>query len=141
MQIQILVNSSELEAAIARGLLSDLSVPLTRAGEYQLESTQRNFDNESDPDGRPWQDLAPTTWLYKKTKLILRETFRMVNATQMSVAGNVMRVFNLTPYAGIHNDGTSRIAQRRFLGFSDDDLRAIVGFFEDYLQNLFMRLR
>ncbi|NMG11885.1 phage virion morphogenesis protein [Brasilonema sp. UFV-L1] len=141
MQIQILVNSSDLEAASARGLLSDLSVPLSRSGDYQLSATLRNFDNESDPDGRPWADLALSTWLYKRTKSILQETRRMINATQMSVAGNVLRVFNLTPYAGIHNDGTSRIAQRRFLGFSDEDLRAIVGFFEDYLQSLFMRLR
>lgn len=76
-----------------------------RVIEHQLRSTQQNFDSESDPNGRPWQRLAPSTLKRKKGSRILTETTALrkrINGRQ-TARGVVIGV--KLSYAAIHQFG------------------------------------
>ena len=97
-----------------------------------IEDTAENFEGEHDPDGIPWADLAPETirkrrrrgtWPGKK----LQDSKALV--TSVLVRGAFDNVDRETAYSlefgtsdpkGFrHQQGTSRMPARRFIGMSD----------------------
>lgn len=73
--------------------------------EYQLRSTQRNFDRESDPDGNPWKPLAPATRKQKKNQRILTEKGRLRKSINGRQTKDGFKLGTALIYARIHQEG------------------------------------
>lgn len=73
--------------------------------EYQLRSTQRNFDRESDPDGNPWKPLAPATRKQKKNQRTLTEKGRLRKSINGRQTKDGFRLGTALVYARIHQEG------------------------------------
>lgn len=117
-------------------------------GNLLLERTLRRFDQEVDPDGKPWQDLAPATIMIKrrlgygnKGKLKRTETLRnSIDIVKGSVSGAVFTNTGagvrlgvkggskVAAYGRAQNYGTERIPARRFLGIGALDVKAVDSF-------------
>lgn len=91
---------------------------LRRFGHYQLNSIKSNFIRQRDPDGNAWKPLKPATIKRKGHSLILRDSYKMFRGTEMVLQRNRIIIRNKLPYTKYHQTGTSKMAQRKFLGFS-----------------------
>lgn len=114
-----------------------LRTPLRRAGLWMERSTKLNFVKESDPDGKPWAPLKPSTLRSKKTNAKLRETGALIASIAMQgPSGNQVRVVAGQEYGIWHQTGTSRMVARPFMGFSEEkDIPKITKIFEDYFES------
>lgn len=108
---------------------------------YDLEQDVRGFfASEATPDGVPWKPLAPSTVQRKGHSRILIDTTKMhrsLTSGGMSSDGESVREIieegsnkgfsfgTSIPYAHYHQDGTGRIPQREFLGFTEERLEQI----------------
>ena len=95
---------------------------LGRMAAYQERSTKLNFARQSDPDGKAWAPLSTRTLQRKRSGSILRETSALVNSVSSQVAGNSAIISAGQSYGIFHQTGTSKMPQRRFLGFGDRDI-------------------
>ena len=83
--------------------------------------TRLNFARESDPDGKPWTPLRPSTLRRKRTRAILRETGSLAASVMMQgPSGRRVRIVVGVAYGIYHQTGTVRMAQRKILGISED---------------------
>lgn len=128
----------------------DLTQAFGKIADVVEDQLQQGFENESAPDGTPWTPWMfrdPADSPYKKT---LQSSGRLRESTRRGGAGNLevidrhgLRYGSLVPYAAVHQEGqtvttdrplwgrfgmylpagsTLNIAQREFLGFSDDTI-------------------
>lgn len=110
-------NSAEEFAKIWSMKLEKLRRVLRRlprdVGNEALLWFMNNFKKAQDPDGRPWKprkDGDGTRALLVKSGR-LRKSIRVTRADATAV-----RIGTNVPYAKFHNDGTTKIPQRKFLG-------------------------
>lgn len=113
--------------------MDNLSVPTKEATLYMERQTKLNFAKQSDPDGAPWAVLSPSTLARKKTNAILRETSTLVNSVNSESSAKEGRVFATTGYGLYHQTGTTKMPQRKFLGFGAEDVDRIPKFYTEYL--------
>ncbi|HIK42160.1 phage virion morphogenesis protein [Thermoleptolyngbya sp. M55_K2018_002] len=113
----------------------NLRPALTRAGAYMERKTKQNFAAQRDPDGAAWAGLRPSTLKRKRTRAILRETGALAGsiAAQPATNESVAIASEGVDYGIYHQTGTSRMAQRRFLGFGSDDAPKIRQIIEEHL--------
>lgn len=116
-------------------------------GDLILRRTLQRFDDEVDPDGKPWLPLSPATLRRKralgyanrgklKRTLALRNSIRRIRGSAGSVYTNTgasVRIGVEDPkvreYGRIQNYGDGkRIPARRFLGIGASDLKAVDAF-------------
>ena len=111
-----------------------LDKPLRESGVYMERQTRLNFGRESDPDGKPWAPLKPSTLRRKKTSAILRESGATVGSVAMKgPSGNSVTVSVGTEQAVFHQTGTSKMAQRKIIGISESrHIPKIRKFFESH---------
>ena len=102
-----------------KGKTKSLPRAIAKATTYMERSTKLNFAKQSDPDGKKWEGLKPSTLAQKKTNAILRETATLVNSISSSSAGLIGQVSAGTEYGIYHQTGTSKMPQRKFLGISE----------------------
>lgn len=116
-------------------------------GNLLLKRTLERFDREVDPDGNPWAPLADTT-IQTKLRLgfggmgKLKRTTKLRNSIRL-IRGDVTGTIFTNTGAGVrigisdeervdvgrvHNLGTNRIPQRRFLGIGALDVKAVDSF-------------
>lgn len=113
-------------------------------GELLLRRTLERFDKAVDPDGKKWKTLSPETrrqkrrlgvgGILKRTKA-LREAIQIirgdVTGTIFTNTGAGIRIGVKDPkiaeYGGYHNRGAKNLPQRRFLGISAADVKAVDG--------------
>nr|WP_242028584.1 phage virion morphogenesis protein [Pseudanabaena sp. FACHB-2040] len=107
--------------------------PLRQGALYKERSTKEQFASETDPDGAAWAPLARSTLRRKKTSSILRETgSTAVSVAMVGPSGLVVRVVVGTGYAIYHQTGTTKMPQRKILGWADKDREKIAKIFERY---------
>lgn len=116
-------------------------------GQLLLRRTLDRFAREVDPDGTPWEDLAPFTLRRKKAlgygnkqKLertgALKRSIKLIRGTAagsiFTNTGAGVRIgvndTSVVDYARIQNYGAGRVPARRFLGIGALDVKAVDSF-------------
>jgi phage virion morphogenesis protein len=83
----------------------DLTPAMKNIGEYLVQSTEDNFDRQTDPDGRPWQDVKPATRARKKHPKILTESHHLRGSINYRAGQTSVAVGTNVPYAAAHQFG------------------------------------
>ena len=99
-----------------------LTTPIRQAGEWMRRETQLNFARQSDPEGKPWEPLKPSTLRRKKTTAILRETGSLsasIHRHGPGSSGHETRIRVDVDYGIFHQTGTKAIPQREIIGISE----------------------
>jgi phage virion morphogenesis protein len=124
-------------------------------GEYLLRETRGRFDNETDPQGTPWAELAPSTIKSKqrrqkgdKTKAgkararvkapptaILRETNTLRDTITYQATSDSLRLGTPQQYGVFPQFGTRKMPKREFLGVGGADAQELLAILEDFLRN------
>jgi len=88
---------------------------LQEIGEEMVEATKERFRTQRDPQGRPWQPLAPKTRKYKRKNQdqILTLDARLRNSIIYQVRGNRVIWGSSLAYAAAHQLGVDRLVQVR----------------------------
>lgn len=121
---------------------SDLTPLMEELAGHLGAGVEESFESESDPvTGTPWADLRPATVRERERKgywpgKILQRT-GMLAMSLVSEAGPDFAEVSVGEDYGIWpQDGTRRMARRRFMGISPDTATAIVQSTLDYLDRL-----
>lgn len=119
--------------------IKSLREPLTRSvKEVIIPSIRQNFDSE----GRPgWEALAPSTVKRRGTAHpILDEKGNLKKrATQINIwtidrdSAAITGLDSRVKYAGYHQAGTSKMPQRPFVMYQEEDERAIEEIFYEFI--------
>lgn len=105
----------------------DFTAPIDVIAEDLCDTHSDYFGNQADPNGSPWAPLAPVTVKNKGHSIILIETTEMFKSvTNRKHSGHVETITpdSLSwgtddPKAVFHKEGTSRMPQRPFVGWSE----------------------
>lgn len=84
---------------------SDLTPAMKNIGEYLVQSTEQHFDRQTDPDGKPWQDVKPGTRSRKKHPKILTESHHLRGSINYRAGKTQVAVGTNVPYAAAHQFG------------------------------------
>lgn len=107
-----------------------LSNPRTAMQEvalYMERQTKQRFVQQTDPGGQAWQPLSPATLRQRRdgrAQALLKTGTLFASFIPYSDEKQA-RISTSVPHARFHNDGTSRIPQRRFMGAGEPDAAAI----------------
>lgn len=124
----------------------DLSSVMTDIAEHLYTITDESFDNETAPDGTPWEDLKPATWRYKKTDKILYEEGTLRGSLYIWSSDSEARIgVNATskgyPYPIVHQFGSKHVPARPFLPIDSEGnmykevVNEILNMLVEYLKN------
>lgn len=125
---------------LAEQLDGDLTEPMSGIAQMMAESTRKRFETKTAPDGSKWAGLSPKTEKIKAQKGtlgrgILIDEGLLKNITAHATA-SMATVGTAVHYAKYHQDGTSKMAQRKIFGLSDEDLLDIRDALTDFLDEL-----
>ena len=114
----------------------NLQPAVAEAAQQILQRVQRDFAAQRDPGGARWAGLRPATRARKRGGAILRETGALAGSIGIrSSGGNAVAIASTgVDYAIYHQTGTSRMPQRRFLGFAPEDGQKSKQFIARYLE-------
>lgn len=110
-----------------------LRKPVAESGRYMRDETKNNFSSQSDPDGAAWAGLRPSTLKQKKGGRILTRSGALAGSVRLRSGGLTATVSVGTSYAQYHQNGTSKMVQRKVIGIGDRHIPKIKQFFEDHL--------
>ncbi|OIO58123.1 MAG: phage virion morphogenesis protein, partial [Proteobacteria bacterium CG1_02_64_396] len=105
-------------------------------GEVMLNRTLERYDQQVDPEGRPWLDLAESTLRRKPAGLpILVLDGFMRDSFSYTADGSGMALGTNKIQAATHQfgDDSRGIPERPFLGVNDEDEERIFEVFQDHL--------
>jgi len=115
--------------------IKDMQGALDEAGLYMERETKLNFARQQSPDGAAWAGLAESTLRYKRTSAILRETGSLAASIQKQPASSTeVRITAGTEYGIFHQEGTSKMPARPFIGLNDRHEGEIMRIFERHIQ-------
>jgi phage gpG-like protein len=115
------------------GRASDFSGPL-RATRNLLEvKIARQFAQEVDPDGRPWQQLSSDYLKVKQGGSILVKTGELRDSFTFSLDKNSLSVMSSSKVFDKHDQGLDGMPQREILGLSAEDKNEIAGLTRRYI--------
>lgn len=122
MAIRIKIEATSTLRALSdlKQRTANLKKPLHESGAYLKRETQLNFARESDPDGKPWAPLKPSTLRRKRTRAILRESGSLAGSITFRTQSPRVRIVVGVAYGIYHQTGTVKMAQRKILGISED---------------------
>lgn len=86
---------------------------------YMEREVKGYFAAQAGPDG-PWAPLAASTLQTKGSGAILRETGSLVGSISGEGSGKRAVISAGTSYGIYHHTGTSKMPQRRFMGFKPE---------------------
>lgn len=127
------VRISGIEGAIAS--LEEVNLDRLDMGEiasFMEAEHRRYFAEEAGPDG-PWAGLAPSTLSQKRSGAILRETSVMAGSVASHASDLEAGVSVGQDYAIFHQTGTSKMSQRKIVGFRPDHPAKILRILERQL--------
>lgn len=151
VSLSMTVDDEEVRRAI-QGLATrslNLREAFDDVGASLLTSTQQRFEDEEDPAGEPWAELAESTQNKLVTKRkrrgkehILRERGHLYGSLTYLAKPTEVAIGSNRKYAAIHQlggtedmaPGPAAIPARPFLGISGEDEREIMAIFMDHLQ-------
>lgn len=159
--LEINANTPEIQAVLREltGALNDLTPAFRDIGETLLNSTRERFNTSTDPSGRKWAPLKPSTLAARaraaggsikggknKGRYGKRAALAFATAKPLIFKGNLMGLLNYradktsvrvgTPliYGATHQFGRGPIPARPFLGLSQSDEAAVLDILNDHLQ-------
>jgi phage virion morphogenesis protein len=116
----------------------DLTPAMQAIGEYGLISVDLRFQQEVDPDGRPWKPLSAYTIALKRAEgrilKILQRTGLMRSRVNYKVTRNSVTIGINDKKAYKHQFGVG-VSQRKILGINEEDKQEILGIIRDYLED------
>jgi phage virion morphogenesis protein len=164
MGVRVIGDLSNLERKLRQLQRPALQTTGRQVGEALVSSTIRRFNEQRDPEGKPWQPLAAATVLgglssksYTKrgrlrksaerklqNRKILIDSARLRNSISSTARGSSVAVGTNVEHARIHQFGgdagrkTARVnvPARPFLGVSADDRREIRRIVDDAIGGL-----
>lgn len=110
-QIIARIDDREVTAALDRMLrqATRLVPAFKNIGEELLQSTRQRFRDQADPDGRPWQRLAPSTLAAKAARghgaTILRARGHLADTIRYQADEGGLRIGTNRIYGAIHQFG------------------------------------
>lgn len=110
----------------------DLTASFTVIGEKLLRTHKERFNQQRDPEGKPWAPLSPKYRARKKRNqdktLVLYRYLSGLLRYQVGAGGTRLELGTDRVYGATHQFGDPRrnITARPFLGLSDDDRRMIL---------------
>ncbi|MBP5971532.1 phage virion morphogenesis protein [Brasilonema sp. CT11] len=123
-----------------RGLpdqIRNMRKPMQNALAYLEAETKKQFVSETDPEGRAWASLKPSTLARKKSGAIGRETSAMINSIFTRLTGDLQGEIGLSvEYALYFSEGTKKMAARPILGFNNTREAKVMSLFEIYIGDL-----
>lgn len=131
--IQPTVNDLAVQRLLRGAVLrfKDLSPAMREIGEYHLLATDQRWEREVAPDGTRWRDLRPATVARKRNAGRIVKILQETGTARASINYRADRfsVSTGTPqkYMATHQK------DRRFLGYSDDDLGEVKTILTNYL--------
>ena len=103
----------------ALGLMGGNVEPLMRdIGELMLNSHSRRFQDQTDPQGRPWEKLSPEYATRKKRnrdKVLVLEGI-LASTLRYNAGPNGLEFGTDRPYGATHQFGRGNIPRRTWLG-------------------------
>jgi len=112
-----------------------------------IAETKKGFRDERDPDGVPWKPLKYPRRNSKGRDRILQDTGLMRTSVTAQGGQNTDEIGptwlewgTSVPYAKYHQDGTSRIPQRQFLGVGKDLADAVTEQVADFVETEIARI-
>jgi len=127
-----ILNSFCLSGNQKMSLLHDLGVEVR-------EQTLDRFDIETDPEGKSWKKLADATSRYKNKicsgGILEREGFLKDTISVKVIDENSVFIRSPMHYAGFHQEGTSTIPARRFLGVCQNNISELANVMNRWISN------
>lgn len=111
------------------------------------DSAKERFITKQDPQGKPWEDLKPSTVKHKE-KYGVRSNAMNILVNHGDLGRNIIyqilnnhsaKVGSTQWYGNFHQQGTSKMPQRAFLGVSDDDNATIREALNEFLEEEALR--
>lgn len=138
IKIEVTQTRTQEMLKIFKSKVRDLSPPLQGFANYLKEETEKQFEQEKDPEGDRWADLAPST-LAQKRRLgypdkILTRTGKMRKSVRVAVSGRNLIFAIASPYAIFHQEGTKKMPQRKILGLPPTRLNKLGGLVRTYIK-------
>ena len=138
--IKIEISRDQVDRLLKRygSKLRNLEKPLTGFGNYFVSETEKQFVTETDPDENRWADLAPST-LAEKRRLgypddILTRTGKMRKSVNAIATSKALAIKIQSEYAIYHQEGTSKMPQRKILGMNDKRRERLAKLIRVYLK-------
>ena len=146
----VTINTQSEFYALLQGVVTDFSrmrfEPLLERGFRMLEEEHGvRFALESDPDGNPWQPLAPSTIKRKGHAIRLLETGRLRGSLRDRAHADGIRqkwdewpqaglIFGTSvPYGMFHETGGPNLPKRPFMGMAEHSLDLFTEHTADYV--------
>lgn len=164
--LEINANTPEIDAALRQltAALNDLTPAFRDVGESLLNSTRERFRTSTDPTGKKWEGLRPSTLAARaraaggrikgginKGRYTKRAALAYAGAKPLIFSGRLFGTLNYradktsvrigTPmiYGATHQFGRVRIPARPFLGLSQSDAADVVAILNDHLSSALAR--
>lgn len=119
--------------------ISDIKKPIREYVTWLERETREQFAKESDPEGKRWADLKPSTWLRKKTRAIGRESSQGVNSVFSKVSGGKNYIEGIVgvgaEYLYFFHKGTRFMEPRPILGMTQERERKGEAILEKHIDN------
>ena len=117
--------------------LKSFREPLGLVGAYLERKANIRFVTQTDPTGKKWAPLRPSTLARKKAGLpILTNTGNLrASIAFLPPSDKEVRVKPSVRYGIYHQTGTKRMVARPFMGFEKGDAEAISRIIKRYLEN------
>ncbi|ATW59291.1 virion morphogenesis protein [Aphanizomenon phage vB_AphaS-CL131] len=118
---------------------SNLTPVMQEIGEYGIASVDLRFQQEVDPDGRPWKPLSIFTIRLKRSEgkilRILQRTGLMRSRVNYKITPTSCTIGINDAKAYKHQFGIG-VPQRKILGINEEDKQEILNIINDYLEDI-----
>jgi phage virion morphogenesis protein len=144
-QIQIVIDDTQLQGGLSEltAKLANLRPAMADIGESALRKVRKRFDQEVDPDGSKWNELAEATIKAKARRkrtgkpyrtnaepsAILKDTFTLRDSITYQASNSSVAIGTNIFYGGFNQ------STRPFLGVDSEDQIEIVEIIRDYLES------
>ena len=128
-QFSFTVRDNGAVAVIDQALTTLQDLGMAEVGQYLEREHKQYFVQQAGPDGG-WAGLAPSTLRTKRSGAILRETGALAAGITASNSRTEAKMQSAGPfYNKFHQAGTSKMPQRKIIGFRPyhaDKIRSII---------------
>lgn len=119
------------------GKLENLSQATSEAADFCERETKLNFERETSPDGAKWAPIAASTLKRKSGGKILRDTSTLIGGIAVTERSTLSARIGATAgseYGVFHQNGTSKMPARPFIGVSDKMREGVPKIYKRYLK-------
>lgn len=115
--------------------IANFSVPLKQSGLVMMRSIDENFREEGRPE--KWKPLKPATIAGRRKKgkggvMILQDDGILKGSITPRQTKDTVAIGTSVPYGKVHQFGTAKVPQRKFLLFQESDIKTIEKIFEKH---------